>query len=79
MPRMNPVNFTLKYFSMKPLLKISLLVFSIMLASCIGGKTPKRGCPASDSNLGAERVLAGEAGKKPSKFKVKDMRKSYTQ
>ncbi|MCU0389275.1 MAG: hypothetical protein MUE71_11775 [Chitinophagaceae bacterium] len=64
---------------MKPLLKISLLVFSIMLVSCIGSKNPKRGCPASDSNLGAERVLAGEGGKKPSKFKVKDMRKSYSQ
>ena len=63
---------------MKPLIKLSLLVFIFMLSSCIGGRNPKRGCPASDSNLGAERVLAGEAGKKPSKFKVKDMNKSYT-
>jgi hypothetical protein len=64
---------------MKPLFKISLLVFTIMLTSCLGSRSPKRGCPASDSNLGAERVLAGEAGKKPSKFKVKDMQKSYSQ
>lgn len=38
------------------------------LASCAA----KRGCPATQSGLGAERVLAGEKVKKQ-KFKIKGM------
>lgn len=64
---------------MKLLFRISILAVIVFFTSCIGSKNPKRGCPASDSNLGAERVLAGEGGKKPAKFKVKDMQKSFTQ
>lgn len=64
---------------MKLITRLSLLAFTLMLFSCSGGRSSKRGCPANDSNLGAERVLAGEGNKKPSKFKVKDMDKAYTQ
>jgi hypothetical protein len=62
---------------MKLLYKISILAFIAFLTSCSGGGKAKRGCPANDANLGAERVLAGEGGKKPSKFKVKGMDKPY--
>ncbi len=64
---------------MKPTISILFLLISLTLTSCLGSRNPKRGCPANGSNLGAERVLAGEGGKKPAKFKVKDMQKSFTQ
>jgi hypothetical protein len=57
--------------------KISILAFVTILTSCSGGGKAKRGCPANDANLGAERVMAGEGNKKPSKFKVKGMDKPY--
>lgn len=62
---------------MKFLYKISILAIISVLTSCSGGGKAKRGCPANDANLGAERVMAGEGKKKPSKFKVKGMDKSY--
>lgn len=62
---------------MKFVCKISLVLSIIFMASCGGSGKAKRGCPANDANLGAERVMAGEGGKKPSKFKVKNMGKGY--
>jgi hypothetical protein len=56
---------------------IFCLIGSMLTLACSGIKSNKRGCPANDANLGAERVLAGEGGKKPSKFKVKGMDKPY--
>jgi hypothetical protein len=61
---------------MKLLYRLSFLGLIVLFTSCSGGKS-KRGCPATDSNLGAERVMAGEGKKKPSKFKVKGMDKPY--
>jgi hypothetical protein len=55
----------------KSTLGISLIASGILimtLASC----AVKRGCPANQSGLGAERVLAGEKVKKQ-KFKIKGM------
>ena len=62
---------------MKPLIKILMAGAVVALVACSGGGKAKRGCPTNDSQLGAERVLAGEGKKKPSKFKVKGMDKSY--
>jgi hypothetical protein len=64
---------------MNAVLKITLLAFSISLISCGGSSKAKRGCPANDANLGAERVMAGEGKKKPTKFKIKGMDKPYYQ
>lgn len=64
---------------MNTILKITLMAMMVTLVSCGGGRKAKRGCPANDSNLGAERVMAGEGKKKPSKFKVKGMDKPYYQ
>jgi hypothetical protein len=61
---------------MKLITRISIFALVLIFTACSGGKS-KRGCPANDSNLGAERVMAGEGKKKPSKFKVKGMDKSY--
>ena len=62
---------------MKYIVRISLLAFMLGLFSC--ASSSKRGCPANDANLGAERVMAGEGKKKPTKFKVKGMDKPYYQ
>lgn len=46
---------------------------SSMIISCGMSRQPKRGCHSTSSNLGAERVLAGEKPEKQSKFKIKGM------
>jgi len=48
---------------------ISYSMFLICLSSCASRKT---GCPATQSGMGAEKVLAGEKVKKQ-KFKIKGM------
>ncbi|HSK14131.1 MAG TPA: hypothetical protein VK907_13015 [Phnomibacter sp.] len=58
---------------MKWILRLTLMGTVAMMVACGGSSKAKRGCPTPDSNLGAERILAGEGGKKPSKFKVKGM------
>jgi hypothetical protein len=62
---------------MKVLSRLFIFMFIFCLTACAGSN--KRGCPANDANLGAERVMAGEGKKKPTKFKVKGMDKAYTQ
>ncbi len=55
----------------KPTVGLLFIASGIILmsfASC----AVKRGCPATQSGLGAERVLAGEKVKKQ-KFKIKGM------
>ncbi len=64
---------------MRSIVKIILAAFILSSISCIGSSKAKRGCPANDANLGAERVMAGEGKKKPTKFKVKGMDKPYYQ
>jgi hypothetical protein len=59
----------LNYIGMKKTWLI--LICSGFLMSCAGSK--KRGCASTSSNMGAERVLAGEKPDKKSKFKVKQM------
>jgi hypothetical protein len=59
--------------------KITLMAAMVLFVSCSGSSKAKRGCPANDANLGAERVMAGEGKKKPTKFKVKGMDKPYYQ
>jgi hypothetical protein len=71
--------FTKRSACMKMISKISLMAAMVLLVSCGGSSKAKRGCPANDSNLGAERVMAGEGKKKPTKFKVKGMDKPYYQ
>lgn len=56
------------------ILRVVVVLFSITaFCSCAGAFKAKQGCPANDRALGAERVLAGEGKKKPSKFKIKNM------
>jgi hypothetical protein len=62
---------------MKWILRITTILLVVAMVGCSGGSKAKRGCPANDSQLGAERVLAGEGKKKPTKFKVKGMDKTY--
>jgi hypothetical protein len=50
---------------------IVLVVCAGFLLSCAGSK--KRGCASTSSNMGAERVLAGEKAEKQSKYKIKGM------
>jgi hypothetical protein len=52
---------------------VMLAMVAAMLPGCIASRQPKRGCPSSSANMGAERVLAGEKPEKQSKFKVKGM------
>ena len=47
-------------------------IFSGVLLMATASCAVKRGCPATESGLGAERVLAGEKVKKQ-KFKIKGM------
>jgi hypothetical protein len=66
-------------FAMKSIFTLIVAGFILSAIGCSGGKSAKRGCPANDANLGAERIMAGEGGKKPSKFKIKGMDKPYSQ
>ncbi len=43
------------------------------LSSCASSRNKKRGCVSTSSNMGAERVLAGEKPQKRSKVKIKGM------
>ena len=52
---------------------VLLCMVTSLLTACGSSRQPKRGCPSSSSNMGAERVLAGEKPEKQSKFKVKGM------
>lgn len=65
--------------AMKPIYKVIVAGLILSAIGCGGGKSAKKGCPANDANLGAERIMAGEGGKKPSKFKIKGMDKPYAQ
>jgi hypothetical protein len=58
---------------MRILSRILAFASIVLLCSCSGMFQTKRGCPTNDRSMGAERVLAGEGKKKPSKFKVKGM------
>ncbi len=51
-----------------------VIVLCVMAAfsSCAGAFKAKQGCPSNDRAMGAERVMAGEGKKKPSKFKIKN-------
>lgn len=58
----------------KIILQLVLLSFiGTAVSGCFASRQPKRGCPSSSANMGAERVLAGEKPDKQSKFKVKGM------
>lgn len=50
-----------------------LAMVGSLVTGCLASRQPKRGCPSSSANMGAERVLAGEKPEKKSKFKVKGM------
>ena len=52
---------------------VMLAMITTMVSACGSSRQAKRGCPTSSSNMGAERVLAGEKPEKKSKFKVKGM------
>lgn len=54
----------------KPIIIIALLGFMMMKTSC----TPKYGCPTNGKNIGAERLMGGDAkaekaARKAGKFK----------
>jgi hypothetical protein len=65
----NNFNFSL----MKLLQVLTVLIVAGTFSSCAGAFKSKRGCPTNDRAMGAERVMAGEGKKKPSKFKIKNM------
>ena len=58
----------------KTVLKLVMLAMvTSLVTACGSSRQPKRGCPSSSANMGAERVLSGEKPEKQSKFKVKGM------
>jgi len=54
----------------KPILLASILCFLIMTTSCNLFK-PKYGCPTNGKNIGAERLLSGDAAAEKAARKAK--------
>ena len=71
---LNRVPLSIKLIMKSAILKfVMLAMIASLVTACGSSRQPKRGCPSSSSNMGAERVLAGEKPEKKSKFKVKGM------
>jgi hypothetical protein len=54
----------------KPILIITILSFGMIITSCNLFK-PKYGCPSNGKNIGAERLLSGDAASEKAARKAK--------